>query len=452
MSSSSKNKLRTVADVISRLRWSADDVTEKHAIILGYEDRIHGPMEKTLQDYKPVNNGGDIPEHRIWYVRTALSSDRASRNMNAAAMEQCILWDRLGRVDRVFGSGNKGPISPTTLDHVSKATQTMIQLDQEKQERRAMKEKQRANRARKRANKAAAIHYLASKTENGSAHPALRYDWKPTPWYTYSNESHEWSEAGCREEPIKESLSRQAVPRHELTVVTWNVLFDLYDDELNDHRERWSFIGNVLERQNVDIIALQEATPAFVSTLLSQSWVKNHYAATACPSNTNTVSRSGNLLLWRKSMLTPLNGRVFVCVDLFRQCSVMACLQSSTDSPVLLLTNVHPLANKASSSDNRGSRTLARKRELAAVIGQLQKVEQDVTRTGRAAQPMIVGDFNASDQDVSFIETCNKGSFVDVWPMLEKNQAGYTFDPTSNIRAARTQLLRQFVMPSTWLK
>jgi len=442
--SAAKSKLRTVADVISRLRWSSNDFDETDAIILGYDDRINGPMEKSLQDYKPIKDGGDIPEHRIWYVRTALP-DTA---VNTGILGDCVLWDRLGRVDRVFGSGNGAAcsISPETLDHVSTAITTMARLDLEKRERRALKEKQRALKARKRANKAAAMNYLASKNESAPAtNRILRYEWTPTPWYTYSNESQEWAE-GCRDEVLS-TLSMTVKPDREITVVTWNVLFDLYDNELADHEERWSLVGSILSRHNVDVIALQEATPAFVEILLSQSWVKECYAATASPFHTDTVKSSGNLLLWRKSLLQPLDGGVFVCVDSFRQCSVMACLESvealakDSQTPILIITNVHLLGNKSNNSQSSGSRALARQRELAAVIGQLQKVEQQVALTGRTAQPMIVGDFNTSDADGSVFGNERDKVFADVWALLKQSQPGYTFDPVTNVRAARTQLL-----------
>lgn len=448
--SSTKTKLRTVADVLSRLRWSSNDDTSLDAIILGYDDRIHGPMEKALADYKPIKDGGDIPEHRIWYVRTSLPSN--NNNISQDEIDDCILWDRIGRIDRIFGSGQGSdfPVSLETIHHVSSAIQIMARLDLEKQQRRAIKEQQRAVKARKRAQKAAAIDHLASQTTTTSStttetkpKQTLRYKWVPIPWYYYSQESDEWQE-GSRNEINTSKPSRH--DGRQLTVVTWNVLFDFYDDELSDHDERWTLIGRILEqrRQDVDVICLQEATPAVVAVLLGQSWVQHGYSCTASPSNIDTVSTSGNLLLWRKSLLAPSldGGGVFVCVDSFRQCSIMASLEQLDEehSPVFLVTNVHLLANKAaqSSTQSIGSRALARQRELASIIGQLQKVEQQLIRKGRIAQPLIVGDFNTSEQDSDSFLT---NVFADVWPMVAAGDPGFTFDPTSNFRAARTQSL-----------
>merc|ERR1719456_1639119 len=58
-------------------------------IIIGYEDRMLGAMEMPLQNFVPVVEGGDLPMHRVWYVRSP----------------DGILWDRRRKLDLVFGSG-----------------------------------------------------------------------------------------------------------------------------------------------------------------------------------------------------------------------------------------------------------------------------------------------------------------------------------------------------------
>jgi len=61
--------------------------------------------------------------------------------------------------------------------------------------------------------------------------------------------------------------------------------------------------------------------------------------------------------------------------------------------------------------------------------------------TGRTAQPMIVGDFNTSDTDSSVFGNERDGVFADAWTMLKQIQLGYSFDPVTNVPAARTQSL-----------
>jgi len=31
------------------------------AVLIGYDDRVNGPMEKSLDDFVPIQEGGDIP-------------------------------------------------------------------------------------------------------------------------------------------------------------------------------------------------------------------------------------------------------------------------------------------------------------------------------------------------------------------------------------------------------
>jgi 2'-phosphotransferase len=131
-----KTKLRTARDVISRLRWSPSDYNENSdnnnddLILMGYMDRIESPMEKSTQGYVSAGNGGDIPEHRILYFRRALEP-----------VEENILWDRAGRVDRIFGSGKGGDaaVAQETIDAVRQAIATMIRIENNKNKKRSLK-------------------------------------------------------------------------------------------------------------------------------------------------------------------------------------------------------------------------------------------------------------------------------------------------------------------------
>jgi hypothetical protein len=64
-----KSKLRTASDVISRLKWSYDDDFTASNMIMGYDCRIHGPLEKCVDAFTGIDEGGDISEHRIQYFR-----------------------------------------------------------------------------------------------------------------------------------------------------------------------------------------------------------------------------------------------------------------------------------------------------------------------------------------------------------------------------------------------
>ena len=97
-----------------------------------------------------------------------------------------------------------------------------------------------------------------------------------------------------------------------IVVVTWNVLFDLYDDGLEadseqqkkqtdddntvDHHlsaPRWKLLCFLLELTGADLIALQEVTPAFVRILCDCEWVRADYASSCSPLQAQSVDPSG---------------------------------------------------------------------------------------------------------------------------------------------------------------
>jgi len=159
-----KKKLRTAGDVLNRLRWEEPNNnhdtdtnvvgdTTTNDILVGYMDRIEGPMEKSVQDFKSAKTeGGDIPEHRILYFRRRASSpDENEKDEDDDDLCRLVLWDRAGRVDKIFGSGNGNGgasnsnnsddddeadaasqsiiISKETIDAVRRARATMIRIE-----------------------------------------------------------------------------------------------------------------------------------------------------------------------------------------------------------------------------------------------------------------------------------------------------------------------------------
>jgi len=77
-SAQKKRSLRTSEDVLSRLKW--DDKYDINDYILGYEDRIVGPMEMDCGSFVPIAQGGDLPYHRIWYIRGRADARNDERN------------------------------------------------------------------------------------------------------------------------------------------------------------------------------------------------------------------------------------------------------------------------------------------------------------------------------------------------------------------------------------
>lgn len=87
MDSKKQPRLRTFEDVFHRMRW--DDKYTMDDMTMGYEDRLLGAMEMPLCDFVPIAEGGELPMHRVWYIRCAAD----------------VLWDRRRKLDLIFSSG-----------------------------------------------------------------------------------------------------------------------------------------------------------------------------------------------------------------------------------------------------------------------------------------------------------------------------------------------------------
>ncbi|KAF2869220.1 hypothetical protein BDV95DRAFT_578616 [Massariosphaeria phaeospora] len=89
-SSTPTPKLRPASDVLNRLRW--DPNLDPANYIIGYEDRFLGAKEMALERWKTEQTDDEfIPQHRILYFKRK--------------GDGVVVWERRGRVDRVFGSG-----------------------------------------------------------------------------------------------------------------------------------------------------------------------------------------------------------------------------------------------------------------------------------------------------------------------------------------------------------
>lgn len=392
-----KAKLRTVSDIVARLRWE-----QAHpSCMLGYDDRIIGPLETPLEDYKPISKGGDLPEHRIWYVRCGND----------------VLWDKLGRVDRLFGSGNGDTVetSQECLRHIQEAEVNLELLEQEKEERRLQKQKDRARKARSRARsqpqKVPTDNYFDAQASD------VRFRWTTVPAFEWT--ANTWT-------PLNEGARQKTdhdPPPLQLVFVTWNVLFDIFDGEKQETKERWTQLVAHLQTCNADVIALQEVTPDFVDILLNTAWVRA-YATTCSLQNTTSVAPSGNLLLWKKSLFT--TALTELCVDGGRRRATIAVLQHGTTS--YSVATVHLPANHGEQK-----RDIARQRELAAVLGRLQQLEGTL---GPNSVPVVLGDFNSDEDSIVRGDT-----FIDAWRATRPDDPGVTFSPETNARAARTVAL-----------
>lgn len=79
--------MRTSHDVIDRIKWDITEYPTSSECIIGYRD-FDQVAEMAFNDWLPISEGGDIPEHRIIYFK----------------LNGKIIWDREKRIDLVFNS------------------------------------------------------------------------------------------------------------------------------------------------------------------------------------------------------------------------------------------------------------------------------------------------------------------------------------------------------------
>jgi poly(A) polymerase len=73
-----------------------------------------------------------------------------------------------------------------------------------------------------------------------------------------------------------DTLSEKLTDR-PLTLVSWNVLFDLCDDGVPTTESRFPSLLQELRHQNADLVALQEVTPRLCRLLADEPWIQEQY-------------------------------------------------------------------------------------------------------------------------------------------------------------------------------
>merc|ERR1712228_719371 len=92
-----KRKLRTSMDIYQRLMHDKTLDIDLNYVSIGYRDikGIEGIEEMQLLKWRMIENGGDIPMHRIEYFILYLFNNKS-----------ITIWDKKSKLDRLFCSGN----------------------------------------------------------------------------------------------------------------------------------------------------------------------------------------------------------------------------------------------------------------------------------------------------------------------------------------------------------
>ena len=215
--------------------------------------------------------------------------------------------------------------------------------------------------------------------------------------YEFGEAAGKWIEARPRRRPIDIA---------SLRVATFNVWFDAYENVM-----RREAVLTILEREDPDIIALEEVTQPFLDALLESPWIREHYAVsrlTLDPTQRYDVVMLSRLpvLRFRAHTLTSEMGRKLHAVEL------------KTTSGTVTVAGIH----------------LESMREMTPT--RLTQIDECLPLLCRASTAIWLGDFNAapaSEEDQRI-----RQAFLDAWDALVE-EPGYTRDTTQNAMLAKVK-------------
>ncbi len=252
---------------------------------------------------------------------------------------------------------------------------------------------------------AAFLAHPEEETHSATVTPPAQHQnllFKARPVYQYGSQG--W-------QPIDQPLGEATIGA--LTIASFNVLCDRYEQERIQTAQRLPAIVEHLRRCDADIIALQEVTPPLLDVLLEQDWVHS-YAISESP-EAQTLKPYGLLLLSRLP---------FTLVE--HQYSAHKRVLVGTwqiNERSLHVAVVHLTSNRAHNAYD------VRAHQRSVLLEYLKTLPGD---------GFIVGDFNSRGDEQE--EELSQSGFVDVWTLLHPDDAGYTFDPERNPLAALMSL------------
>ncbi|MBU8898212.1 DUF504 domain-containing protein [Corallococcus sp. M34] len=203
--------------------------------------------------------------------------------------------------------------------------------------------------------------------------------------------------------------------RARLSLVTFNVLFDVYDAEWLATERRIPAALTALRDCDADVLALQEVTAAFLAALLAEPWVRERYWSSDAPGSA-TVNSSGQVLLSRIPFAT-LAHHVFSRDKRL----LVGRLALAEDAPWVVTTHL----TSSRSAEGPGLRG----RQLQTLLSWAQSLGD--------APLFLAGDLNVPE-DAPETAALARAGFVDAWFALRPGASGETYDPARNALAALT--------------
>lgn len=226
--------------------------------------------------------------------------------------------------------------------------------------------------------------------------------------------------------PDASSSSRASSSGTLLKVLTWNVMFDRYSGQPTPlgmpgidwcSPQRYPVLSRCLEREDADIIAMQEVEHAFARYLTQQPWCKDHYLLSCTPSSA-VLDPWGVMMLIRRSRFT---------VKQLTHVNVPAWSGHVSLMPIVSIALNHA---KRRLLDVAAVHLIApfTKANEAARTGQDAALRQRAVK-GLGQDAIIMGDFNdwPGNEFIMPADTL----YRECWPQLYPDNPGKTMDDSN---------------------
>ena len=360
----SQERFTTSREVYHRIRW--DPRLDAREFVIGYDAHLDALEEMPFEAFVP---DGEIPWHRVWYFKRGKQ----------------VVWDRRERLD-LMDSLTPPPAKPAPV--AAPAPMTPTALEEEVSEPEDV----------------ASAPLAPPSTER-----AASTGFTPLPAWRFDASTGGWVEA-----PSRPVVTEPLPSPERLSVITLNVLFDLYDGEMLATERRIPATLALLRGTDADVIALQEVTAPFLHALLAEPWVRERYWLSEGPGAV-TVTPYGQVLLSRLPFAS-------LCQRAFPRDKRVIAGELALEGGSLWVATHHLMSNRAASG--RGTRAA----QVQALIEWTRSLGTDV---------VLAGDFNFGDGEPEG-DTFTQAGFVDAWPALRPTEPGETYDPSRNALAAFT--------------
>ncbi|WP_240359407.1 poly(A) polymerase [Pyxidicoccus trucidator] len=363
----SQERFTTSREVYHRIRW--DPRLDAREFIIGYDAHLEALEEMPFEAFVP---DGEIPWHRVWYFKRG----------------RHVVWDRRQRLD-LLDSLTPPPAKPAPVavpSGVDPAPAPVV------------------------------VAPRSAPVASASSEQPVAASFTPLPAWRFDTSTGAWAKAPSR------PVATEPLPSPEhLTVITLNVLFDLYDGELLATERRTPAVLALLRDTRADVIALQEVTASFLQALLAEPWVREQYWLSEGP-DAVTVTPYGQVILSR----LPFSS---LCQRAFTRDKRVIAGELALSGGSLWVATHHLMSNRAASGRS------ARATQVQALVEWTRSLGAQAGAT--APDVVLAGDFNFGDGEPE-ADTFTHAGFVDAWPALRPTERGETYDPSRNALAAFT--------------